>query len=672
MLINSWKHPFKTCMTIGFSYFCLTKIISMKRLSVITFLLMFLTASLAWSQSRKKSFLYIDEQPVEKEEIVRLYKKNLDVITDDKQKDLDNYLDLYITYKLKLAEARELGLDKDTEYLEEISTYRKETTLSYLEESNITETILEDLYQRSKKEVHVSHILINLPAYSYGKDTIKAYEKIKALRERAISGEDFNQLAVENSDDPSAEGSKGDLGFFSTMQMVMPFEEAAYTTPINEISPIIRSNFGYHILKVHGERPAENKLRAAHIMVMKSKDSLTGDKRIQEAYEALQGGKSFSDVVKEYSQDEATKNKGGELEPFGRSDIRLKVFTDNAYSLQEGAYSKPFESDIGWHIVKLIERLPHPTKDEKLEEITKFLSTGRGNRYYDQRIYNRLLAKLEYNLLANAYIEDLLLEIDRKYLMSKVEPIALSKEKNKKMFTLDGQSFYYNDFLEYLSDKVQSATRGMRTPQILENAFEKYRNEKALDSYSNKLYEENQEYAASLDEYNNGVLLFNLMQKQVWGKAANDTIAHKMYYNKNKKEFDLPERWEVAVYSTNDKIKAKAIHEKLESSVEEEEVRKEFNIVPTIEIWSKASDEVRIAYFKSGQSVVLIQEGQTYQVVKLQKHMPYEERDFTTARNDVVQAYSKAFETQWLSNLREKYKVKLNKRKWRKLKASLL
>src|SRR5690625_65334 len=114
MLINSWKHPFKTCMTIGFSYFCLTKIISMKRLSVITFLLMFLTASLAWSQSRKKSFLYIDEQPVEKEEIVRLYKKNLDVITDDKQKDLDNYLDLYITYKLKLAEARELGLDKDT------------------------------------------------------------------------------------------------------------------------------------------------------------------------------------------------------------------------------------------------------------------------------------------------------------------------------------------------------------------------------------------------------------------------------------------------------------------------------------------------------------------------------------------------------------------------------
>src|SRR5690625_6831228 len=115
-------------------------------------------------------------------------------------------------------------------------------------------------------------------------------------------------------------------------------------------------------------------------MVMKSKDSLTGDKRIQEAYEALQGGKSFSDVVKEYSQDEATKNKGGELEPVGRSDIRLKVFTDNAYSLQEGAYSKPFESDIGCHMVKLIDQLPHPTNDEKLEEITKYLRRERGNR----------------------------------------------------------------------------------------------------------------------------------------------------------------------------------------------------------------------------------------------------------------------------------------------------
>ena len=644
----------------------------MRRLSVITFLLMFLATFSVWSQNKKNTFLYINKEPIETEEFVRLYKKNLDVIADEEQKDLDNYLELFISYKLRLAEARELGLDKEDGYLEEVSAYRKELALNYLEESKITETILEELYQRSKKEVHASHILINLPAYSYGKDTIKAYEKIKGIRERALSGEDFNQLAVNHSDEPGVEKSKGDLGYFGTMQMVMPFEDAAYTTPIGEISPIIRTNFGYHILKVHGERPAENELRAAHIMIMKSKDSLAGDKRIQEAYEALQKGKSFADVAKEYSQDEATKNKGGELNPFGRKDIRLQVFTDTAYSLQEGEYSKPFESDIGWHIVMLIERLPHPTKDEQMEKIKDFLRAGRGKNYYDQRKHNKLLTILDYELLITTYADDLLLDIDRNYLMTKVEPIALSDEKNKKLFTLDKQTYRYNDFLKYLSDRVQRATKGMRTRQILEKAFESYRDEQAIESYINRLYEENKEFATTIDEYSNGILLFELMQSEVWQKATNDTLAHKTYYHKNEKEFDLPERWQVAIYTTKDENKAKAIHEKIKSNVGEEEIGNEFNVTPVIEVWSKDSKDDKIARFKTDQTIALFQEGETYQVVKLQKHLPYERREFTAARVDVVQAYNKVFEEQWLNNLREKHEVKLNKRKWKRLKNNML
>ena len=644
----------------------------MKRFSLFIFLLATLFISSVLSQSKKDAFLYIEDKPVYPDEFIRLYEKNLNVITDENQKDLDNYLDLFITYKLKLVEAKELELDEDSKYVKDIIAHKKNTILSYLENSKITKEIVEEMYNRSKKEVHVSHILINLPAYAFGKDTIKAYEKIKLLRERALAGEDFNELAVKHSDEPGVEKSRGDLGHFTTMQMVVPFENAAYTTNVDGISPVIRTAFGYHILKVHGERPVKNKIDVSHIMVMKTKDSISDEKRIRDAYLTLQSGKSFADVAKEFSQDEATKDKGGQLEPFGRNDIRLRVFTDTAYSLEENTFSEPFQSDVGWHIVKLNKIVPHPTKTERIAEIKRFFASNRGNDFYNQEKHNKLLSMIVYQRLSHTYIEDLLSVIDRDYLMKIVEPITLSKEKNKELFKLGNHVYYYNDLLAYLNDKVQHAPAGMRTEQILYNAFDDYIKEQALEAYGNKLYREDETYAATIDEYNNGVLLFNLMQEQVWGKAAKDTVAQKEYYNQHQSEFNLPERWEVVVYSTKDKTTAKNIQEKLQSNVDKKEISKGFDIKPVVESWTKESNEMELKSFKSAETLTLIRDGQDYKVVEIQKHTPQVKRDFTLARKDVVQAYMYDFEEQWVKELRKKYKVKLRKKKWKKLKSTLI
>lgn len=659
-------------MPSAFLYFCLAIIYSMKRISFIVFLLISLIPSVALSQNEKEAFLFIDKEPVFAKEFIRLYQKNLNYIPDGKQKDLDNYMDLFIAYKLKLVEAKQQGLDDKDEYLKDIATYRNNLTLQYLEDSKVTEAILESMYDRSKKEIHASHILINLPAYAYGKDTIKTYERINALRERAIAGEDFGHLAERYSEEPGASKTKGDLGYFSTMQMVMTFENAAYTTPIDEVSPIIRTGYGYHIIKVHGERPVENKLDAAHIMVMKSKDSIADKKRIDEAYLALQAGRSFADVAKEYSQDEVTKNKGGQLDFFGKRDIKLQVFTDKAYELEEGAFSAPFVSSIGWHIVKLNKRLPHPSKEEKIEEIKDFFESSVGTSFYNQKKYDKLLPILNYEQLSNTYAEELLAKIDRNYLLKKRESIRLATEDNKKMFKLDNRFFYYNDFLDYLSGREQYATEGMRTEQILYNAFDDYIKEQALEAYGNKLYREDETYAATIDEYNNGVLLFNLMQEQVWGKAAKDTVAQKEYYNQHQSEFNLPERWEVVVYSTKDITTAKNIQEKLQSNVDKKEISKEFDIKPVVESWTKESNEMELKSFKSAETLTLIRDGQDYKVVEIQKHTPQLKRDFTLARKDVVQAYMYDFEEQWVKELRKKYKVKLRKKKWKKLKSTLI
>lgn len=645
----------------------------MRFLSFVVFLLVALSPSLIYSQStEKEAFLFIDNKPVFPKEFIRLYQKNLNVITDERQKDLDNYLNLFINYKLKLTEAKELGLDENSEYLKDITAYRKDITLEYLEDSQISKAILEDMYQRSLKEVHVSHILINLPTYAYGKDTVSAYNRLNALRERAIAGENFNQLAVKHSEEPAAKKTKGDLGYFSTMQMVMSFEDAAYNTQVGDVSPIIRTGYGYHILKVHGERPKENKLKAAHIMIMKSKDTVADEKRIQEAYLALREGKRFSNVAQMYSQDGATSKNGGELEDFGRKDIKLKAFTNMAYSLKEGEYSAPFKSDIGWHIVLLKERLPQPTKDEVLKQIKKFFEASGSNAFYNQKKHNKLLTILQYELLLDNYTTDLLTYIDRDYVLKKRKPIRLSNTENKKMFKLREHTFHYNDFLRFIGERKQYATEGMRTEQILHEALENFKKEKALEVFSDKLYIENMEYAARIDEYNDGILLFDLMQDQVWRKAAKDTLAQKEYYKKHQSEFDLPESWEVLIYETKDKVVANGIQEKLNANLEKETINNELDVSPRTETWSKNSKELKSNSFHSNQSINIINEGDLYLVVEVQRHTPKMERGFDAAKNDVSQAYTVAFEKQWTQALRDKYKVKLKKKKWKNLKSELL
>lgn len=634
------------------------------------FLYLILFTSFTWGQNKKDAFLYIDDAPVYSDEFSRLYKKNLKTVSEESQKDLDNYLELFIDYQLKLKEAKALGLDKKESYIKDIKEYRDETTLQLLEDSELNAKIIEDMYNRSLKEVHASHILINLPNYAHGKDTVKAYEKINALRERAIAGEDFNELAQEYSDEPAAKNTKGDLGYFSSLQMVMPFEDAAFNTSVGEVSEVIRTGYGYHILKVHDERDREPKLRAAHIMLMKSKDTVADKDRIFKAYQALENGEDFSDVVKEYSQDKATIEKGGELKPFDRRTIRLKEFTDSAYNLKEGEYSEPFESDMGWHIVKLLERLPHPTKEETTQKIIEFFNSKAGVSYYDDKKYAKLLDALNYRLITEDYAQDFLELIDREYLLKNKPEVSLPEQDNKQLFSLGQEVYYYNDFLEYLGPKKQFGTAGMREDQILYTALENYKREQALHSYAKKMYKEDEEYAALIDEYNNGMLLFDLMKQEIWGKVAKDTIAQKEYFAKHKEQFALPERWKVVIYKVNDQSTAEAIQEKLNSNVEISEIDKEFNVTSNTEIWTKDNPRSQ----KLGENADLIKpnsDNGEYKLVKLIEYLSEGNSDFATSQNRVLQAYQNTYEEEWINSLRQKYKVKLKKNRWKKLKNKL-
>ena len=278
---------------------------------------------------------------------------------DESQKDLNQYLELFIGYKLKVNKAYKLGLQNSAKYQAELKSYRNQLAKNYFNDTKITEALIEEAYNRLQKEVRASHILILVDENATPEDTLKAYKKIEDIAKRANNGEDFATLAEQFSEDPSAKENKGDLGYFTAFRMVYGFENAAYNTAKGKVSKITRTRFGYHIVKVNDIRPNRGEVTVAHIMILKAKpedaDQGKPEKTINEIYQKIQQGEKFEDLAKQFSEDKSSSPKGGLLSKFGSGQLSSEEFEEVAFSLAKpNDISKPFQSEFGWHIVKLI------------------------------------------------------------------------------------------------------------------------------------------------------------------------------------------------------------------------------------------------------------------------------------------------------------------------------
>jgi peptidyl-prolyl cis-trans isomerase SurA len=336
----------------------------------------------------------INEKPYHTDEFSRIYKKNLDLVKDDSQKDLNQYLQLFVGYKLKVNKAYKLGLQNGAQYQSELKSYRAQLAKNYFNDTKITEELVGEGYNRLQKEIRASHILILVDENASTEDTLKAYKKIDEISKRAIAGEDFDNLAVQLSEDPSAKENKGDLGYFTAFRMVYPFENAAYNTQKGKISKIIRTRFGYHILKINDIRANRGEITVAHIMILKPKPEETeknAEKTINEIYKKIQQGEKFEDLAKQFSEDKSSASKGGQLNKFGSGQLSSEEFENTAFSLDKaGDISKPFQSDFGRHIVKLIQK--HPVKS--IDEMKNELETKIGKDDRSKKITASLNEKL--------------------------------------------------------------------------------------------------------------------------------------------------------------------------------------------------------------------------------------------------------------------------------------
>lgn len=505
----------------------------------------------------RQTLAFIGNQPISVGEFRYLYEKNnnADSLLYT-EADLREYLDLFVKFKRKVAEARALGYDTTREYQAEFADYKKQLAKPYLSANFYTERMIKEAYERLQEEINAAHILVSCRRDAPPQDTLAAFQKIQDLRRRALAGEDFGALAAAYSDDPSAKQNRGVLGYFTALQMVYDFETAAYKTPVGQISDVIRTQFGYHIVKVLDRRPNQGSLKVAHIMVRfpekaTAADSAAAYERIRAIWQQLKKGASWDSLCMAYSDDINSRDIGGELQWFSVGTM-IPEFAEPAFRLKNiGDISEPVRTPYGWHLIKLKERRPI----EPFAEIEPLLRQKINKDSRGQISRGYLIAKLkkENQWAEDKKVKQLLLAMpDESILKGEWNYDRASKDLSKTVFTIKGIPYTVRDAVVFMEN---NQGMGQRPGTILKNfvndLYEKFVAQSLIDYEEAHLTEKYPDYAYLINEYREGMLLFKIMEERVWGKALTDKEGLEKFFAANRDRYRWSERVRASIYTVS-------------------------------------------------------------------------------------------------------------------------
>ncbi|MGQ2982403.1 peptidylprolyl isomerase [Flavobacterium sp.] len=634
------------------------------------------------SGDNKKEVLFtINDKPYYTDEFIRVYNKNLDLVKDDSQKDLDNYLDLFIGYKLKVNKANKLGLQDGKKYQGELKSYRTQLSKNYLTDSKVTKALIDEAFQRSRKEINASHILFLADENASPADTLKAYNKAMDVRKKIMAGEDFGKLAVQYSEDPSAKENNGNLGYFSVFRMVYPFESGAYNTPKGQVSQPVRTRFGYHLIKVNEVRDNRGDITVAHIMIMKPKkdnpeEAAKAKTTINEIYQKLQQGEDFAALAKQFSQDKSTAAGGGQLNRFSSGELSSTVFEDNAFGLKKaGELSQPFESAFGWHIVKLIEKHPMKTLEEVQPDFENRIRRDDRSKLITESLTKKLKKKYTVKKDNAGYEFAVKAITDSIYTGGWKLPANLETYKAKTVLVINNdRKVDARTFLEYISGQLREVPTVKPVSRLADVMFDAFTDDQLNVYYNDNLEKEFPEFAIVMEEYRDGLLLFDLMEKEIWEKAKNDTIGLQKFYDMNKANYQWKDRVEADVYSSTDEKMLKQAKDFLVQGKDAAFIKEKLNVDKKVNIIEKSgtfeqgSDALpKQAAWKTGISDI-IHEGNYYYVVKISKVLPAGAKTLDEAKGRVINDYQQYLEANWVSELKKEFAIKVNQDTFEKVK----
>lgn len=643
-----------------------------------------ISTNFAFTQSNldKKVLVTINNENVTAGEFMRVYEKNNysdELYSED---DVNEYLNLYINFKLKVAEAEHLKMDTSLSFTTELSGYRTQLAKPYFVDESVNEELLLEAYNRLTKDIRASHILIMVDENATPEDTLKAYNKISRVIDELSAGKEFSVAAIEYSEDPSArdtkaipnkqrakKGNRGDLGYFTVFNMLYPFESAAYSTEVGEISPIIRTKYGYHIINVTDVKDAMGSAQVAHIFVAirpdaSKQDSLRKTEKVNNIHDKIQGGLSFEDAVLEYSEDKGSIKNNGQLSPFTCNRV-VPEFVEIVDILEVGDVSDPIKTDYGYHIVKLIEsNKPGSFELESARLKERLTKDNRSRKSEDAVISNiKILNKFKvYPEAANAIIA----AIDSSVLNKRFVADNL-KLMTETVIKIKKEKYTQYDFAKFVQTN-QRIQDNIDRDVYVKQLFSEFENECCLNFMDKNLEANYPEFKELIKEYHDGILLFNLTDEKVWSKAVKDTLGLQDFFESNRKNYIWGERVDATVYEIRDKNIITKVTEIISTVDNDGDIAKEFEsndiksvkIIPdTYELGdNKYIDQINWAVGIS--SPVNSDVEDLTVIIKIKEVLPPETKELRDARGLVTADYQNYLETQWLDELKTEYTIEIN------------
>lgn len=636
-----------------------------------------------FSQQAPKEVLFtIDQKPYYTDEFLRVYYKNLDLVKDETQKDPDHYLELFLGYKLKIAKAYALGLQENQSYQNELKSYRNQLAKNYLTDSKVTKELVDEAYERMQKEVKASHILVLVDEGAAPQDTLQAYKKIMAYRERITKGEDFGLVAQAHSEDPSARENGGSLGFFSAFRMVYPFETAAYKTPVGSVSMPIRTRFGYHLIKVDEVRPHRGDITVAHIMILNDPNgdesvNAQAKKTIEEIYQKLMQGERFDELARQFSQDKSSAARGGQLNRFSSGQLSSEAFENVAFSLNTpGQISAPFETAFGWHVVSLIEKHPPRSFEELQPEIEQKIGRDERSRLIAASMNEKLRAKYKAKRNDKMYQAIVKTLNDTYYDGEWNMPENLEPFRGN-LVTLHNKTFSGTDFLSYLYNQQRNGELPKPIQKLAERRYRDFTDAKLNEIYNDNLENEFPEFAAVMEEYRDGLLLFELMEKEIWEKSKTDTLGLQQFYAKHINRYQWKNRIDGFVASTTRQDMAQKALDLIKKGKTIDEIKQALNSKETLHImtvkgiFEQGHEALPKTYTLSKGISEIIREGEYFYVVKADEFMPAGAKSFEECRGRVINDYQQFLEENWVNDLKKTFKVEVNRPVFERMKAKM-
>lgn len=613
--------------------------------------------------------LEVGDSKTTQEEFVYLYEKNsMDSTRKWTEESLKEYARLYADFRLKIEEARREGLDTTAAFQQEFNQYRQQLNESYLSDKKVTDLLVREAYERLQEEVRAAHILLTLSENASPKDTLRVFQRMQRIRNEAVSGADFSELAKKYSEDPSVAQNAGDLGYFSALRMVYPFEEAAYTTAVSKVSEIIRTRFGYHILKVKDRRPNRGQVQVAHIFI--HQDSAQAEERIRTIYKRLQEGASWQEQCAQYSNDVRTSKNGGLLLPFESAGNRpeLQDMVEAAFRMEKpDSVSAPVRSAYGWHLLKLVQKRSLPSFEALRPQLVQQIERDARSKVRQTLFYERLMAENNFRK-ASDFQNILLSQLDSSLLRGQWSYDRMNAQALKTtLFYIEDQKYSLRGFYRYAEREQRPQMPEASLALYARQLFDAYLKEELLTYERLHLEEKHPEYRFLVREYYEGILFFDIMNKYVWGKAMRDPKGLEAFFKENQANYRWEERADAVVYTLSDP----ALLEKLRKerhTLSDEELLSRYNAEDALTLDIKRGKyeqadfpaDLEKIQWKAGTYTL---EGKDFvQLIEIRELIPPTAKQLSEVRGAVVGDYQKQLEAEWLKQLRARYPVTIHEK----------